>query len=56
MIWFQMIVSFVYATALSGVIDPCYKVPDIEYCIEVHSMNIEKKGVPYKLGDILVGL
>ena len=27
---------FVYATAIeSGVINPCYRVPDIEYCIEV---------------------
>ena len=27
---------FVYATAIeSGVVDPCYEVPDIEYCIEV---------------------
>lgn len=27
---------FVYATALeSGVVDPCYRVPDIEYCIEI---------------------
>ena len=26
---------FVYATAIeSGIIDPCYRVPDIEYCIE----------------------
>ena len=35
---------FVYATALeSGVIDPCSKVPDIEYCIEVPFNEFRKK-------------
>ena len=35
---------FVYATALeSGVIDPCYRVPDIEYCIEIPFNEYRKK-------------
>jgi penicillin-binding protein 1A len=34
---------FVYATALeSGVVDPCYRVPDIKYCIEV-PLNEQRK-------------
>ena len=35
---------FVYATAIeSGIVDPCYEVPDIKYCIEVpHTENRNK--------------
>ena len=48
---------FVYATALeSGVIDPCYQVPDIEYCIEVPFNEFRKKlWCPTNSGDNFTG-
>ena len=48
---------FVYATALeSGVIDPCYRVPDIEYCIEVPFNEYRKKlWCPTNSGDHFSG-
>ncbi|MCH1613685.1 MAG: transglycosylase domain-containing protein [Flavobacteriales bacterium] len=48
---------FVYATALeSGVVDPCYQVPDIEYCIEVPFNEFRKKlWCPTNSGDNFTG-
>ena len=48
---------FVYATALeSGVIDPCYQVPDIEYCIEIPFNEYRKKlWCPTNSGDHFTG-
>ena len=48
---------FVYATALeSGVVDPCYRVPDIEYCIEVPFNEYRKKlWCPTNSGDNFTG-
>ena len=48
---------FVYATALeSGIIDPCYQVPDIEYCIEVPFNEYRKKlWCPTNSGDHFSG-
>ena len=38
---------FVYATAIELIVDPCYEVPDIKYCIEVpHTENRNKLWCP----------
>tara|TARA_B100001287_G_scaffold141563_1_gene119092 strand:+ start:24461 stop:26938 length:2478 start_codon:yes stop_codon:yes gene_type:complete len=48
---------FVYATAIeSGVIDPCYEVPDIEYCIEVpFNEKRNKLWCPSNSGETFTG-
>ena len=48
---------FVYATALeSGIVDPCYEVPDIEYCIEVpHTETRNKLWCPKNSGSSFTG-
>ena len=48
---------FVYATAIeSGIIDPCYRVPDIEYCIEVpFNENRNKLWCPSNSGSEYTG-
>lgn len=48
---------FVYATAIeSGVVDPCYEVPDIEYCIEVpYNEKRNKLWCPTNSGEKFTG-
>ncbi len=48
---------FVYATAIeSGVVDPCYEVPDIEYCIEVpFNKKRNKLWCPTNSGETFTG-
>ena len=48
---------FVYATAIeSGVVDPCYEVPDIKYCIEVpYNENRNKLWCPSNSGAKFTG-
>jgi penicillin-binding protein 1A len=48
---------FVYATAIeSGVVDPCYEVPDIEYCIEVpFNKKRNKLWCPSNSGETFTG-
>ena len=48
---------FVYATAIeSGIVDPCYEVPDIKYCIEVpHTETRNKLWCPKNSGSSFTG-